>query len=99
MCSSDLTMRFSSAVPISGTSCTVEDLAKFSGRVQGERVRVLSKESMDALALLERGVSVDRRPLAANGAVEAARWLHEQAVSVTNHRYGNVGAGPQPRIG
>jgi hypothetical protein len=41
-------------------------------------------------------VSVDPRPLAQSGAVELPRWLHEQSVSITNHRYGNVHAGPKP---
>ena len=30
--------------------------------------------------------------------VEGPRWMHEQSVCVTAHRYGNVGAGPQPRV-
>jgi len=78
--------------------CTVEDMTTFSARVSCERVRVVSGEQVDSSALLARGVSVDRRPLAANGAVEIVRWLHEQSVSITNHRYGNVGAGPHPAV-
>ena len=76
----------------------VESVAEFEARVKTERVRVLSDESVDAGALLARGCSVDRRPLAANGAVEVPRWLHEQSVSITNHRYGNVGSGPHPAV-
>ena len=34
--------------------------------------------------------------LAASG-VEAPRWLHEQSVAITSHRYGNTHAGPRPR--
>ncbi len=93
-------MTFSSAAPVSGPlPCLVEDLETFTGRASSERVRVLSGEAVDGSAFLARGISVDRRPLAANGAVEVARWVHEQSVSITNHRYGNVGAGPQPRVG
>jgi RHH-type proline utilization regulon transcriptional repressor/proline dehydrogenase/delta 1-pyrroline-5-carboxylate dehydrogenase len=48
------------------------------------------------LALLEHGVSVDPRALAQSGDVELPRWLLEQSVAITNHRYGNVRAGPKP---
>ncbi|HXC19028.1 MAG TPA: hypothetical protein VNT80_03875, partial [Acidimicrobiales bacterium] len=60
------------------------------------RVRWLSKESAPTVALLEHGVSVDPRPIAQRGDVEMARWLLEQSVSITHHRYGNVNAGPKP---
>ena len=43
-----------------------------------------------------QGVSVDPRALAQRGDVEMARWLLEQSVSITHHRYGNVNAGPKP---
>jgi len=43
-------------------------------------------------------VMLDTRPLAARGDVEGPRWLLEQSVSVTAHRYGNVNAGPKPKI-
>jgi RHH-type transcriptional regulator, proline utilization regulon repressor / proline dehydrogenase / delta 1-pyrroline-5-carboxylate dehydrogenase len=61
------------------------------------RVRWLSTETPPASALLEAGVSVDPRPLAQSGSVEMARWLLEQSVAITNHRYGNVHAGPKPK--
>ena len=93
------TISVSCAAPLTGVpQCTVEDLEAFTARVTTERVRVLSGEVIDGAALLARGVSVDRRPLAANGAVEIVRWLHEQSVSITNHRYGNVGSGPHPEL-
>jgi RHH-type proline utilization regulon transcriptional repressor/proline dehydrogenase/delta 1-pyrroline-5-carboxylate dehydrogenase len=60
------------------------------------RVRWLSNEIPPTLALLERGVSVDSRALVQRGDVEMARWLLEQSVSITHHRYGNVNAGPKP---
>jgi RHH-type proline utilization regulon transcriptional repressor/proline dehydrogenase/delta 1-pyrroline-5-carboxylate dehydrogenase len=46
--------------------------------------------------LLRHGISVDRRALAQRGDIEMARWLLEQSVSITHHRYGNVNAGPKP---
>lgn len=66
--------------------------------VECEKVRWLSKTPAPALELLERGISLDRRPIASRGDIEAPRWLLEQSVSITNHRYGNVGAGPVPKI-
>ncbi|HEV3267470.1 MAG TPA: bifunctional proline dehydrogenase/L-glutamate gamma-semialdehyde dehydrogenase [Acidimicrobiales bacterium] len=59
-------------------------------------VRWISREEAPTLALLEKGVSVDPRALAQSGAVELPRWLLEQSVAITNHRYGNVHAGPKP---
>ena len=63
-----------------------------------EKVRWLSIKPAPTVELLERGVSLDRRPIAARGEIEAPRWLLEQSVSITNHRYGNVGAGPAPKL-
>jgi RHH-type proline utilization regulon transcriptional repressor/proline dehydrogenase/delta 1-pyrroline-5-carboxylate dehydrogenase len=60
------------------------------------KVRWLSGEVAPTLALLESGVSVDTRALAQSGSVELPRWLLEQSVAITNHRYGNVHAGPKP---
>jgi RHH-type proline utilization regulon transcriptional repressor/proline dehydrogenase/delta 1-pyrroline-5-carboxylate dehydrogenase len=62
------------------------------------RVRWLSAEVAPAVALLEYGLSTDPRPLAQSGAVEGPRWLREQSVAITNHRYGNVHAGPKPSV-
>jgi RHH-type transcriptional regulator, proline utilization regulon repressor / proline dehydrogenase / delta 1-pyrroline-5-carboxylate dehydrogenase len=66
--------------------------------VVGTRVRWLSSEAPPASGLLARGASLDPRPLAQAGAVEGSRWLLEQSVAVTNHRYGNVNVGPKPRV-
>ncbi|MGH3732459.1 MAG: proline dehydrogenase family protein [Acidimicrobiales bacterium] len=60
------------------------------------KVRWLSRETAPTFSLLERGVSVDPRELAQAGGVELSRWLQEQSVSITSHRYGNVHAGPRP---
>jgi RHH-type proline utilization regulon transcriptional repressor/proline dehydrogenase/delta 1-pyrroline-5-carboxylate dehydrogenase len=64
-----------------------------------DKVRWLSKESAPAVALLAEGISTDRRPLAQAGAIEGPRWLSEQSVAMTRHRYGNVNAGPKPHCG
>ncbi len=70
-------------------------LAERAGAIA--RVRWLSSESPPTVALLQQGVSVDRRVLVQRGDVELPRWLLEQSVSITHHRYGNVNAGPKPR--
>ena len=62
------------------------------------KVRWLRKELAPIAELLVRGISVDIRPIAARGDIEVPRWLLEQSVSITNHRYGNVGAGPRPNL-
>ncbi len=92
-----------SATVSRGADTVVESLDQARARVaQGtvSRVRWLSGEDAGDLALvaLDAGVSVDRRPIAGSVAVEAPRWMHEQSVCMTAHRYGNVGAGPQPRV-
>jgi RHH-type proline utilization regulon transcriptional repressor/proline dehydrogenase/delta 1-pyrroline-5-carboxylate dehydrogenase len=60
-----------------------------------EKVRWLSSEEVPELALLELGISIDKREIADSAAVEMPRWLREQSISITNHRYGNIGAAPQ----
>jgi RHH-type proline utilization regulon transcriptional repressor/proline dehydrogenase/delta 1-pyrroline-5-carboxylate dehydrogenase len=78
---------------------TVESSVEFIARISSaDKVRWLSAETPPTLALLEKGISVDPRGVCANGQVEMPRWLLEQSISITNHRYGNVGAGPQPKI-
>ena len=62
------------------------------------KVRWLSNEVPPTMELLSQGVCLDIRPIAARGDIEVPRWLLEQSVSITNHRYGNVGAGPRPKI-
>ena len=93
-------IEFSSARPnIRVAEAIIESVQELVKRVsEVEKVRWLSDEEIPTSELLAQGVSVDPRPLAARGDVELPRWLLEQSVSITNHRYGNVGAGPRPRI-
>jgi RHH-type proline utilization regulon transcriptional repressor/proline dehydrogenase/delta 1-pyrroline-5-carboxylate dehydrogenase len=72
----------------------VDELVQRGGAFS--KVRWLSGEVAPTLALLEMGISVDARVLAQSGTVELPRWLLEQSVAITNHRYGNVHAGPKP---
>jgi RHH-type proline utilization regulon transcriptional repressor/proline dehydrogenase/delta 1-pyrroline-5-carboxylate dehydrogenase len=71
---------------------SVEDLV---ARAQG-KVRWLSHEVPPRAALLAKGVSLDARPIAQRGDIEVPRWLLEQSVCITYHRYGNVNGGPKP---
>jgi RHH-type transcriptional regulator, proline utilization regulon repressor / proline dehydrogenase / delta 1-pyrroline-5-carboxylate dehydrogenase len=96
----ELTLDLSAGTRVRGvTGLTIESADELTARVAPTtKVRWLSGEEAPTLALLERGVSVDRRELAQAGAVELSRWLHEQSVAITNHRYGNVHAGPKPPV-
>jgi RHH-type proline utilization regulon transcriptional repressor/proline dehydrogenase/delta 1-pyrroline-5-carboxylate dehydrogenase len=62
------------------------------------KVRWLSNEACPEVALMKFGVSIDKRHIADEATVELPRWLREQSISVTNHRYGNVGAAPHVAI-
>ena len=71
---------------------SVEDLV---ARATG-KVRWLSHEVPPRAALLAKGITLDTRPIAQRGDIEVPRWLLEQSVSITNHRYGNTNGGPKP---
>jgi len=71
---------------------TIEELVD---RATG-RVRWLSHELAPRAKLLAKGVSLDARPIAQRGDIEVPRWLLEQSVCITYHRYGNPNGGPKP---
>ncbi|HUX05374.1 MAG TPA: bifunctional proline dehydrogenase/L-glutamate gamma-semialdehyde dehydrogenase [Acidimicrobiales bacterium] len=93
-----VSVEFSAPLEVEGIGAhQVEGVADVVRRAsQYVRVRWLSAEPAPQDALLDVGLSTDRRPLAQAGHVEGPRWLLEQSVAVTNHRYGNVHAGPKP---
>lgn len=76
----------------------LEDAATFAARVDAQtptRIRLIG-EADDTLltAIAQRvEVSVWRDPVTASGRIELLPFLREQAISATNHRYGN----PLPR--
>jgi RHH-type proline utilization regulon transcriptional repressor/proline dehydrogenase/delta 1-pyrroline-5-carboxylate dehydrogenase len=81
----------------SATHVIIESVDQLIARIEGvSKVRWLSHELAPAVALLDQGVSLDRRPLAQSGYVEGPRWFLEQSIAMTWHRYGNVNAGPKP---
>ncbi len=74
-----------------------EDIGELVARHhEFSRVRWLSDEVAPQQELLAFGISLDTRPIAQSGEVEAPRWFLEQSVAITNHRYGNANAGPRP---
>jgi RHH-type proline utilization regulon transcriptional repressor/proline dehydrogenase/delta 1-pyrroline-5-carboxylate dehydrogenase len=68
-----------------------EALASRLPEIGAERLRI-SGDVSDALrsAAHDANLVVDDRPLSANPAVELPRWLREQAISRTLHRYGRL---------
>ena len=77
----------------SATSERVEELLERATY----KVRWLSSESAPKAAAMARGITIDIRPVTQRGDIEAARWLLEQSVAITYHRYGNTNGGPKPR--
>ena len=75
-----------------------EEFLRFARENPVGKVRWLSSEIPPTKDLIELGISLDTRPMTQVGGVELTRWLREQSISITNHRYGNVGIGPNPKI-
>ena len=63
-----------------------------------EKIRWISRDKEIPKYIVSSGVNVDDRDLMQSGRQELLCWVKEQSISITNHRYGNVGAGPQPFI-
>jgi RHH-type proline utilization regulon transcriptional repressor/proline dehydrogenase/delta 1-pyrroline-5-carboxylate dehydrogenase len=93
-------IEFSSDHAIEGPVKTiVESEAQLVNRISvKDKVRWLAAGTPPTLEFLAKGISVDRRKIAQRGDVEMPRWVLEQSVSITNHRYGNIGAGPHPHV-
>ena len=93
-------IEFSADQPIPDCpTAIIETEAQLVNRISArDKVRWLAAGTPPVLEFLAKGISVDRRPIAQRGDVEMPRWLLEQSVSITNHRYGNIGAGPRPHV-
>ena len=61
-----------------------------------EKIRWISTNKEIPTHIFNSGAIVDERGLSQNGSQELLCWVKEQSISITNHRYGNIGAGPQP---
>ena len=60
-------------------------------RLDVDRLRVPHGASDDVLrAAHAAGVVVDDQPITGDGRVELLRWVREQAISRTLHRFGNL---------
>ena len=88
--------RFGIAVEITNVETFFTN--KISSISSYSRVRWLASLQAPTDELLARGISVDFRPIAQRGDIEGPRWLLEQSVTITFHRYGNTNAGPKPEV-
>ena len=61
-----------------------------------EKIRWIAKSKEIPTQIFNSGATVDERGLSQNGKQELLCWVKEQSISITNHRYGNIGSGPQP---
>jgi RHH-type proline utilization regulon transcriptional repressor/proline dehydrogenase/delta 1-pyrroline-5-carboxylate dehydrogenase len=71
----------------------IEENAAFAKRAgQFERIRLISPPSEALLkAASETGCYLDSEPVLASGRLELLHYLHEIALCVDYHRYGNLG--------
>jgi RHH-type proline utilization regulon transcriptional repressor/proline dehydrogenase/delta 1-pyrroline-5-carboxylate dehydrogenase len=80
--------------PRSGATLTVESAASFAASASdeaGPRWRLLGSPEPEVLAAAAaHAVSVLDEPVCSHGRVELVRWVREQVVTRSLHRYGNV---------
>ena len=80
--------------PVLVSSIDDEDDDEFAARLGGlgaTRLRIIGTASAVVYeACHAAGVTVDDAPVTGHGRIELQRWVREQAVSETTHRYGNV---------
>lgn len=69
-------------------------IAALASQPGDTRIRLLVPASPELLrAAHQAGIAVDRSPVTNEGMIELGRWLKEQAVSQTMHRYGRLISG------
>jgi RHH-type proline utilization regulon transcriptional repressor/proline dehydrogenase/delta 1-pyrroline-5-carboxylate dehydrogenase len=91
-------VRFSLPSPrpvLAGAPTTVESeealAAGLTGAPDGARLRLLGPTSAGVYeAAAEAGLSVLDEPICSSGRVELVRWLREQVITRSLHRYGNI---------
>ncbi len=73
---------------------TVESDPTLAARLRPEvcdRLRLLTPvEPQVRLAALAASIQINPTPIAPDGRVELIHWVREQALSITNHRYGRI---------
>jgi RHH-type proline utilization regulon transcriptional repressor/proline dehydrogenase/delta 1-pyrroline-5-carboxylate dehydrogenase len=68
-----------------------DDFIKHVRRIKPSKVRVLGRTTNAIYKRCdELGIAVDDSPVTSLGRLELQHWVHEQVVSITRHRYGNV---------
>ncbi|QNE45566.1 aldehyde dehydrogenase family protein [Glaciihabitans sp. INWT7] len=87
---------FGSAVPpLTVESVVVESDARWHSRLQGEarpsRIRLLGGDRLTLATVLDGDpdVAIYAGPVTTSGRIELLPFLHEQAISMTAHRFGN----------
>ena len=80
------------AAETTGTPVEVVDDDALLAQVTGtDRVRLLGSAEPEVWAAVHAaGATVDDNPVVDHGRVELVRWMREQAISRTRHRYGTV---------
>jgi RHH-type proline utilization regulon transcriptional repressor/proline dehydrogenase/delta 1-pyrroline-5-carboxylate dehydrogenase len=74
-----------------GTETESDLIETFARQPEDTRIRLLSPASNDFLSAAHAaGIAVDRAPVTNIGMLELGRWVKEQAVSQTMHRYGRL---------
>jgi RHH-type proline utilization regulon transcriptional repressor/proline dehydrogenase/delta 1-pyrroline-5-carboxylate dehydrogenase len=79
----------------------IEDADALAGRLGRGVARVRALGPVGSRLWIESaatGVEIDDSPVVGNGRIELPRWVREQAVSVTLHRYGNVRDRQSPEV-
>lgn len=89
-----VTVSSGQALPAVAAEVVVEDEAALAGRIGGagvDKLRLLGGAGDELrLAAMDAGVWVDDSAVVGAPAIEALRWVREQAVSETLHRHGNL---------
>lgn len=81
--------------PIEVSDASIESTESLLRRIDAdavpvERVRWLAAAPAPTADLADRAVSVETSPIHPDGRVELPRWLKEQSISETAHRYGRL---------
>lgn len=95
ICEADIIVTSKDPLPFKFPGLLIESNEHFMARMKGQRVkrvRFLSKpeESLQRF-LIGLGCYVTILPVLANGRVELLRYLREQSLTISYHRYGNLG--------
>lgn len=95
ICGCDLTISCAESLPFKLTSIAIESNPQFLARLKWQsvkRVRFFTKpEPALSKALAELGCYTTVAPVLTNGRIELLRYLREQSLTVSYHRYGNLG--------